>query len=247
MLDSPTRAPKTPSQAPQADNVRRCPVLSGPTDLPEHTDPSPDNQTTCAQNPFSPDQTSTGHPPLPAPEASATVCEPQAEATSLPSSAASALTGGTSEPKVEAASRPIVSASVVDSPTPAPKTPSQAPQADNVRKCPVLSGPTDLPEQTDLSVDKQTTCDPNASYPTRHSPASTPPTPTTQSPNRPLPNRTGQPREDPSIASSPSLLRGEKENSQFARAVQHAPNATSSRRALPPALRRSTRSGRGGD
>ena len=91
--------------------------------------------------------------------------EPQVPATSRPSSAASAHTGGTSEPKLAEASRRSVLAAAVDAVTLAPETPSQAPQSDNVRKCPVLSGPTAPDEQTDLSPDNQTTCDPNPSYP----------------------------------------------------------------------------------
>ena len=63
MIDSPTIASETPAQASQRDNVRKCPVLSGPTDSAEQTDLSPDNQTTCDPNPSNPDQTSTGHHP----------------------------------------------------------------------------------------------------------------------------------------------------------------------------------------
>ena len=62
-VDAVTLASQTPAQASQADNVRKCPVLSGPTDPNEQTDLSPYKKTTCAPNPSSPDQTSTGHHP----------------------------------------------------------------------------------------------------------------------------------------------------------------------------------------
>ena len=59
MIDSATITSQTPSQAPQSDNVRKCPVLSGPTDLPQEPNLSPDHQTTCDQTASFPDQTST--------------------------------------------------------------------------------------------------------------------------------------------------------------------------------------------
>ena len=62
-VDSTTLASQTPAQASQSHNVRKCPVLSGPTDPPEETNASPDSQTTCAKNPSRPDRTSTGHHP----------------------------------------------------------------------------------------------------------------------------------------------------------------------------------------
>ena len=81
-----------------------------------------------------------------------------------------------SKPKVAAASRRSVSAYFVDSLTLASKTPAQAPQTHNVRKCPVLSGPTDLFDVIDASTDKQTTCAGKTSHPdrtlTRHGPSS---------------------------------------------------------------------------
>ena len=63
MIDSVTLAPETPTQASQSDNVRKCPVLSGPTDPTDQTDLSSYNHKTCEQSPSSPDQTSPRHHP----------------------------------------------------------------------------------------------------------------------------------------------------------------------------------------
>ena len=64
MIDSATIASQTPSQAPQPNNVLKCPVLSGPTDPPEQTSVSIDSHETCEQTPSCPDQTSaTPEPP----------------------------------------------------------------------------------------------------------------------------------------------------------------------------------------
>ena len=70
MIDSATivSETQTPSQAPQSDNVLKCPVLSGPTDLPKEIDASPDIQTTCEQNPSRPNRTLTGHQPAQPPQ-----------------------------------------------------------------------------------------------------------------------------------------------------------------------------------
>ena len=54
---------QTPTQASQPNNVRKCPVLSGPTELSVKIDASLDTLTTCAQNPSRPDRTSTRHHP----------------------------------------------------------------------------------------------------------------------------------------------------------------------------------------
>ena len=69
--------------------------------------------------------------------------------------------------KLAAACRPCVSAPPADSATLTTQTPSQAPQSDNVLKCPVLSGPTDPAEQTNLSPDCHTTCEQIPSSPDR--------------------------------------------------------------------------------
>ena len=63
MVDSATLASETPTQASQPNNVRKCPVLSGPTDTAAQTDLSPDEHKTCDQTPSHPDRTSTGHHP----------------------------------------------------------------------------------------------------------------------------------------------------------------------------------------
>ena len=127
LSDSAAIASQTPAQAPQTHNVRKCPVLSGPTDVPEENGASPDIQTTCAQNPYHPDRTLTLHQPA------------------QPSQ---------------------------------PQTPASASQTHNVRKCPVLSGPNDLPEENGASTDIKTTCAKNPSRPdrtlTRHQPAPPP-------------------------------------------------------------------------
>ena len=57
-----------------------------------------------------------------------------------------------SQTKLAAASRPSVLAAAVDSVTLAPETPSQAPESDNVRKCPVLSGPTGTPPVSTINL-----------------------------------------------------------------------------------------------
>ena len=58
-------ATPTPASVSQTHNVRKCPVLSGPTDRSREIDASTDNQTTCAQNPSHPYRTSVGSAPLP--------------------------------------------------------------------------------------------------------------------------------------------------------------------------------------
>ena len=63
MTNSAAISSQTPTQASQPHNVRKCPVLSGPTDLPGEIDASPDSQTTCAQTPPSPDRTWPRHHP----------------------------------------------------------------------------------------------------------------------------------------------------------------------------------------
>ena len=63
MIDSATLVSETPTQAPQSNNVRKCPVLSGPTDLFDVIDASTDIQTTCAKNLTYRDRTLTGHQP----------------------------------------------------------------------------------------------------------------------------------------------------------------------------------------
>ena len=146
MIDSTTLASQTRAQASQTHNVRKCPVLSGPTTLPEETDASPDNQTTCAQNPFRPDRTSVENSPLPA-------WRPILRAASCPS----CLRVFVVKRENQKVTRPAL----------ATTTPAQASQTHNVRKCPVLSGPTTLPEETDASRDSQTTCAPKPSYPDR--------------------------------------------------------------------------------
>ena len=61
MIDSTTLVSETPTQASQPNNVRKCPVLSGLTDLSKEIDASTYEQTTCAKNPCRPDRTSTLH------------------------------------------------------------------------------------------------------------------------------------------------------------------------------------------
>ena len=65
MIDSATIVSETPAYPSQSHNVRKCPVLSGPTDLPEETHASPDTLTTCAQNASHPDRTPVRSSPLP--------------------------------------------------------------------------------------------------------------------------------------------------------------------------------------
>ena len=77
MTNSTTTAPQTPSQASQSHNVRKCPVLSGPTNRPEEIDTSPVMKTTCAQNPSHPDRTFTGHHPSSVPACSGREGEPK--------------------------------------------------------------------------------------------------------------------------------------------------------------------------
>ena len=64
-LHSTALGSQTPARASQTHNVRKCPVLSGPTELPGEIDASPYTLTTCAQNPSRPDRTSVGSSPLP--------------------------------------------------------------------------------------------------------------------------------------------------------------------------------------
>ena len=68
MIDSATIASETPAQASQTPNVRKCPVLSGPTDPAETMDVSTDTHKTCEQIPSCPDQTSTAPQPPAAPQ-----------------------------------------------------------------------------------------------------------------------------------------------------------------------------------
>ena len=68
MIDSAAISSQTPTQASQPNNVWKCLVLSGPTDLSVEIDASPDIQTTCEQNPSSPDRTSTGYHPAKPPQ-----------------------------------------------------------------------------------------------------------------------------------------------------------------------------------
>jgi len=68
-----------------------------------------------------------------------------------------------SETNVAATSRRCVLASSVNSPTLASQTPAQASQSHNVRKCPVLSGPTDHSGEKNASPDIKTTYDINPS------------------------------------------------------------------------------------
>ena len=108
MIDSATIAYQTPSPASHTHNVRKCPVLSGATDLSGEADASIDRQKTYGQNFSCTDRTLTGqHPAQP----------------------------------------------------PQPETHPNASQSDNVRKCPVLSGPTHLSGEADASTDKHKTYD----------------------------------------------------------------------------------------
>ena len=158
MIDSATLVSetKTPAQAPQPNNVLKCPVLSGPPDLSAELDASIDKQTTCAQNPSHPDRTSARTSPLPA---------------SRPPSPSRCRSS------VAVAWRPILRATsclrvfVVkreNQKVPRP-TPASVSQTHNVWKCPVLSGPIDLSAELDASIDKQTTCAQNLSHPDRTS------------------------------------------------------------------------------
>ena len=64
---SATLASATPAQAFQTQNVWKCPVLSGLTDLSGEKDASTDIQTTCDPKPSCPDRTLTGHALPPGP------------------------------------------------------------------------------------------------------------------------------------------------------------------------------------
>ena len=109
-----------------------------------------------------------------------------------------------SKPKVAAASRRCVLASSVHSAAIAPQTPASTSQTDNVRKCPVLSGPTDLPRETDASTDNQTTCAQNRSHPDRTSVGSSS-LPTSRPPSRsPSPSTRGR-RSSFAVACRPIL------------------------------------------
>ena len=70
MIDSATivSETQTPSQAPQPNNVLKCPVLSGPTDPTEQKDVSTASNTTCERTPSSPDQTSAAPAPPAVPQ-----------------------------------------------------------------------------------------------------------------------------------------------------------------------------------
>ena len=70
MIDSATivSETQTPSQAPQPNNVLKCPVLSGLADPAEKTKLSTDQQTTCEQISSSPDQTSVAPEPPAVPQ-----------------------------------------------------------------------------------------------------------------------------------------------------------------------------------
>ena len=142
MINSPTIASQTPAQTSQSHNVRKCPVLSGPTDLSGEIDASTDTQTTCAQNPSYPDQTWTRHPPC---SSSRKAVAPRPAGSALPPHFC-----------ILHSTFCIFCA--------------------NVRKCPVLSGPTDLPREIDASIDNQTTCAQNLSSPDRTSPRQAPTT-----------------------------------------------------------------------
>ena len=219
MTHSPTTASRTSSQVSQSHNVRKCPVLSGPTDLPGETGASPDSQATCAQNHSRSDRTSAGHPPSTAQQVASWLrrCWMSSASTAHPSSIAQQVGRGdlarlplpgrrpptwlacqpdpaSRPPTVEHVSDVLLSCLAINDPVSQPlphieslmidstalvsKTPAQASQPHNVRKCPVLSGPTDLPGETGASPDSQATCAHNHSRPDRtstgHPPAQPP-------------------------------------------------------------------------
>ena len=162
MIDSSAISSQTPAQASQSDNVRKCPVLSGPPVLIGFTTASIYSLMTYRHNPSCTDRTSIESSPLPS------SCPPSRSPWPSPSRCRSSASPGVATDSsccfVPSCLRGEKENQKVTRPTP-----TQASQSNNVRKCPVLSGPTDLPGQIDVSPDSQTTCAQNPSRPDRTS------------------------------------------------------------------------------
>ena len=151
MIDSAAISSQTPTQASQPPNVRKCPVLSGPTVLIGFTTASIDSLMTYRHKPPCTDRTSVRSSPLP-------TSRPPSQSPSPSPSGCRISVAVAWRPTLRAASCLRVFVVKRENQKVTRQPPTQVSQPHNVRKCPVLSGPSDLSQEIHASPDNQTTC-----------------------------------------------------------------------------------------